>query len=406
MSTSTPPSGPRRTRPADRKRQLVDHATTLFAERGYQQVSVADIARAAGVTAPSVYRHFTDKLALLDAAVIAAVDDLESCTDRALAGGESMDRLVTRLCVLGAKRPESTSLWRSASQHLTDEQNREVVLRTREVLHRWAATIDTATGMGERNAIQIAWAMLSVAGSLAVHNSRLSTTRAQAELGVLVLRLVALQPSSAPPLTAPPQIGTSTRTRRDEILDAAADLFAERGYAGVGVDDIGAAVGITGPSVYKHFSSKLAILLGIGQRSGTRLEAGVMAAYAAVPNSAVRDDATEPGTQDPAALLARLVDSYVGVITSSPDLSVAFNNSYALAGQPAAGDLLDVQRRYVTRWIDLLGAAHPDLNRAQAAIAVHAALSIVNDAVRVRRGVNRPEFPATMAYLMKGILSV
>ncbi|MGW0035305.1 TetR/AcrR family transcriptional regulator [Gordonia sp. NPDC003376] len=401
MSTSTPPAGPRRTRPADRKRQLVDHATTLFAERGYQQVSVADIARAAGVTAPSVYRHFTDKLALLDAAVIAAVDDLESCTDRALVGDQSMDRLVTMLCALGAKRPESTSLWRSASQHLTDEQNREVVLRTREVLHRWAATIDAATTMGERNAIQIAWAMLSIAGSLAVHTTRLSSTRAQAELGILVRRLVAVQPLSAPPLTTPPPMGTSTRTRRDEILDAAADLFAERGYAGVGVDDIGAAVGITGPSVYKHFSSKLAILLGIGQRSGTRLEAGVMAAYAAIPA-----EAGGPEAEDAAAVLALLVDSYVGVITSSSDLSVAFNNSYALAGQPAAGDLLDVQRRYVTRWIDLLGAAHPELNRAQAAIAVHAALSIVNDAVRVRRGVNRPEFPATMAYLMKGILSV
>ncbi len=49
---------------------------------------------------------------------------------------------------------------------------------------------------------------------------------------------------------------------------------------------------------------------------------------------------------------------------------------------------------------------HPDLDRPEAGVAVHAALSIVNDAVRVRRGTSRPDFPARMAYLMKGVLGV
>ena len=111
-------------------------------------------------------------------------------------------------------------------------------------------------------------------------------------------------------------------------------------------------------------------------------------------------------TTDPAKLLSLLVDSYVLTITSSTDLSVAFNSSSVLAGQPAATELLDVQRRYVARWIDLLIAVHPDLSRAQAAIAVHASLSIVNDAVRMGRGAARPEFPAQMAFLMKGVLGV
>ncbi|NED68043.1 TetR/AcrR family transcriptional regulator, partial [Streptomyces sp. SID10244] len=110
-----------------------DHAATLFLERGYPQVSVADIARAAGVTAPSVYRHFADKQSLLAAAVLAGVDDLEACTDRALSAAPTpgVDRLIAAVCTLGVRRPEATSLWRWASQHLTDDQNREVVLRTR-----------------------------------------------------------------------------------------------------------------------------------------------------------------------------------------------------------------------------------------------------------------------------------
>lgn len=383
----------RRTRPADRKAQLVEHAAALFADRGYTQVSLADIARAAGVTAPSVYRHFDDKRSLLAAAVLAGVDDLEACTDRALRDDRPPTAdLISTVCALGVRRPQSTSLWRWASQHLTDEQNREVVLRTRGILHRWAGALAEGTDLSEREAVTLAWAVLSVAGSLSVHNTRIPTTRALGEIDTLVRRVIALRPASAPPLPTMPPAGVGEPTRRDEILDAAAELFADRGYADVGVDDIGAAVGITGPSVYKHFSSKLAILAGIGHRSAARLEAGVMAAYTS--------------TADPAKLLALLVDSYVNVITSTQDLSASFNNSHALAGQPTASDLVDIQRRYVARWMDLLMQADPGISRERAAVTVHAALSIVNDAIRMRRGVHRPEFGAQMAYLMKGVLAV
>ena len=47
---------------------------------------------------------------------------------------------------------------------------------------------------------------------------------------------------------------------RDQVLRQAARLFAERGYRGTAVEDIGAACGISGPAVYKHFANKQAIL--------------------------------------------------------------------------------------------------------------------------------------------------
>ncbi|GAB11596.1 putative TetR family transcriptional regulator [Gordonia araii NBRC 100433] len=383
----------RASRPADRRRQLIARAADLFVQRGYPHVSMADIARAAGVTAPSLYRHFDDKQDLLGAAVLAGVDDLETCTDRALAApasttSDTVRALVEAIC----KRPDSASLWRWTGAYLSDEQNREVALRTRAVLRRWAdAILGPERGLADWERSQLTWALLSVAGSSAVHKTRLSPAREVDELVARAERLLLLRPSLAPARSAgvPP---TPSTTRRDEILDAASTLFAERGYADVGVDEIGAAVGISGPSVYNHFPSKAAILVGIGQRSAARLEAGVMAAYAS------RDD--------PAEILAALVDSYVTVITATPDLSVSFNNSPALAGDPSAVDLLDTQRRYVARWIDLLQQADPTVaGPAEAAVGAHAALSIVNDAVRLRRGTSRPEFTAQMAYLMKGVLT-
>ncbi|MCD2147067.1 TetR/AcrR family transcriptional regulator [Gordonia paraffinivorans] len=382
-----------RTKGADRKRQLVDAAASLFVHRGHPQVSVADIARAAGVTAPTVYRHFDDKQSLLAAAVMSGVDHLEACTEQALRGGDDAQALIEDVCALAVQRPQTASLWRWTSNYLTVEQNKQVALRTREVIGKWAsALLAERPDLTEREAVQLAWAILSVSGSLTVHRTRMSSTRARDEIEKLIRRLLTLTPSAAPPIDAPPVISGMSRTRRDEILDAAASLWAERGYSEVGIDEIGRAVGIAGPSVYKHFPSKMAILVAIGHRSGARLEAGLMAAHSR--------------SEDPAKILAALVDSYVTVITSTPDLSVSFNNSSVLAGQASAADLLDIQRRYVARWIDLLIQVDADLKRDQGAVAVHAALSIVNDAVRMRRGIQSPEFAARMAYFMKGILAV
>jgi AcrR family transcriptional regulator len=59
-----------------------------------------------------------------------------------------------------------------------------------------------------------------------------------------------------------PGAGPSS-TRADEIRTAALALFAERGYQATTMADIGAAVGIRGPSLYKHVGSKQELLAQI-----------------------------------------------------------------------------------------------------------------------------------------------
>lgn len=51
--------------------------------------------------------------------------------------------------------------------------------------------------------------------------------------------------------------------RRVAVLGAAAELFAERGYAGTRLDDVAAAAGVTKPIVYRHFESKKALYLAL-----------------------------------------------------------------------------------------------------------------------------------------------
>ncbi len=50
------------------------------------------------------------------------------------------------------------------------------------------------------------------------------------------------------------------RDNRQIILDEALELFANRGYEAVGVADVVAAAGLTKPSLYHHFGSKLGLL--------------------------------------------------------------------------------------------------------------------------------------------------
>ncbi|MFT3716617.1 MAG: helix-turn-helix domain-containing protein [Gordonia sp. (in: high G+C Gram-positive bacteria)] len=376
----------------DRRRQLSTAAAALFTERGYPHVAVSDVAARAGVSTPTVYRHFADKQALLYAATQSGVDAFETITDAALAENDDPARaLAAAATTLSLSDPGALTLWRWSGYHLTEEQDRDIVRRTRTVLRRWASAIAAhRPDLTERESMYLAGAVLSVAGSLIGRVSKTDRPTVEATVRRLIRRLFALRPSEAAALPEPLDPGIGAATRRDEILDAAATLFAERGYPGTGVDDIGAAVGITGPSVYKHFPSKDAILVAIGQRSALRLEAGALAAASL--------------TADPSQLLDLLVDSYVQTMTTSPDLLVALTSGGALDGNPAAAELLASQRRYVTRWIELLTRADPDTTPQTAALTVHAALAIVNDAVRMPRRTPRPEFAARMAYLMKGLL--
>lgn len=58
----------------DTKKRVIDAALILFARNGYEATSMAEIADAVGIKAPSLYSHFQNKQALFDAMVEAMRD--------------------------------------------------------------------------------------------------------------------------------------------------------------------------------------------------------------------------------------------------------------------------------------------------------------------------------------------
>lgn len=382
-----------RLRPAERRRQLVDVATGLFLARGYGNVAVADIARAAGISGPSVYRHFPDKEAILAAAMRSAVDEMSAATDAALARpGATFDDLAAAVFAMAVDNPGPLALWRWNRRHLSAEQAREMIAASEGVLGRWTEVLRRDhPEVTDDDARVLAWAVLALGGSVPPSRGRIGIRRYRSDLEAISERVLRAAPSTAAELPAPPARHEPV-VRSDEILDAASELFFSRGYSTVSVDDIGAAVGITGPSVYRHFPSKGSILVGIVGRARAALEIGVFGAAAAADG-------------DPIAELRALVRSYAANLVSSTDLAVAFTVGREVVIESGGEALLAAQKAYLARWVALLESGGT-VDPAGARIAVGAAMTIANDFARTRRLRRRPRFYDELVALMDAALGI
>lgn len=65
----------------DTRQRILDKALELFSEKGYDAVGVAEIAKAVGIKAPSLYNHFASKQAIFDALVENTTTRYEKDTD-------------------------------------------------------------------------------------------------------------------------------------------------------------------------------------------------------------------------------------------------------------------------------------------------------------------------------------
>ncbi|MER5460840.1 TetR/AcrR family transcriptional regulator [Streptomyces sp. NPDC002668] len=161
----------------------------------------------------------------------------------------------------------------------------------------------------------------------------------------------------------------STRTdapkRREQILKEAARLFAERGFHGVGVDEIGAAVGISGPGLYRHFAGKDAmlaeLLVGISERllSGGRLR-------------------VEEAEADPRALLAALIDGHIDFALDDRPLITLHDRELDRLRDSDRKLVRQLQRQYVELWVAAVRELHPEVAESEARVAVHAVFGLLN----------------------------
>lgn len=171
-------------------------------------------------------------------------------------------------------------------------------------------------------------------------------------------------------------------TRREQILATAAGLFATRGFHGVSVAELGAACGISGPALYKHFSSKDAMLAEmLVSISEELLRVGR------------ERSAEEP---DPHRALAALVDWHVEFALHNKPLIVVQDRDWASLPTEARERVRSLQRGYVALWADRMREADPALGTAEARARAHACFGLINSTPHSAR-LPEPEMRAMLA---------
>ncbi|TNC22736.1 SACE_7040 family transcriptional regulator [Amycolatopsis alkalitolerans] len=166
-------------------------------------------------------------------------------------------------------------------------------------------------------------------------------------------------------MTSPtPLVNGEKASRREQILTAAAELFAQHGFHGVGIDDIGAAVGISGPALYRHFRSKDA-MLGEMLRSISHFLLGGGTARA-------------EATADPEKVLAELVDFHVDFALTQPSLITVQERNLGNLIDADRKEVRALQRRYVEVWVRAIRDAVPGVSERKARSAAHAVFGLIN----------------------------
>lgn len=128
--------------------------------------------------------------------------------------------------------------------------------------------------------------------------------------------------------------------RSDAILHAAARLFAARGYSGVSLEDIGAAVGVSGPAVYRHFAGKQALLGAVLVKVSQDLIHG---------GRRVADEAPTPD-----ARMRALIEFHVDFALGNAEVIQVQDRDVAFLSDADRAEVRRLQRAYIELWMAAL----------------------------------------------------
>jgi AcrR family transcriptional regulator len=360
----------RGTRPSNRRQLIIHAATDLFCRKGYANVAIGDVAEAVAIGPSALYRHFRGKQDLLATVVAAALDTLDDAFTAAESGSSADVFQILAAAVL--KHRGAGVLWQREARQLASDDLATSRASIDRIAARFAALIRARhPSLNAGQAELLAWSGLAVATSVSLHSLVLPEPEFTTLLGELISTVVDAPlpaPHPKPARTTPPAM-LRTQSRREAILTEATKLFAANGFAGVGTEDIGASVGISGPSVYNHYPTKSDILLAAMLRGDEWLRLDMTRAFAQA--------------SDPRDGLHRLLDSYCAFVLDNPHLLQVLVSESNHLPEPERHRIRAAQHAYIDDWVDLLRQVHPGWDATHARIRVQAVQTMINDVAAV-----------------------
>lgn len=186
-----PTSSRRRISGGERRESILALTSRAFAERGYDGVRTAELAKSAGVSEALIYQHFRTKAELYRAAVDRSADILEDRIRSAAAAGPADQRLERAVNAFLEFVADASNAWRVLALHVSDPElaDYQRTLRTRatDALAGLLAADPRASGNGLTRAQLEQLSEVIVGGAEALANWWSQNPRAErAELASLL----------------------------------------------------------------------------------------------------------------------------------------------------------------------------------------------------------------------------
>jgi AcrR family transcriptional regulator len=184
-----------------------------------------------------------------------------------------------------------------------------------------------------------------------------------------------------------------SEARARQLVEAAAELFDKRGYHSTTIDDIGAALGITGPGIYRYFrGGKSVLLVDIFNSTIDPLLAD---------SQQLLGEAGPPDTA-----LRKLVALHIEFVLSHRSrMHVVRRETHSLPEVPRAA-FRAKQRAYLDCWAEMLRRVRGDISKAQALVIVSGVVDMANHYARRVNEVSDDELRSIMAALcISGLLT-
>ncbi|OSC32570.1 TetR family transcriptional regulator [Mycobacterium vulneris] len=175
-------------------------------------------------------------------------------------------------------------------------------------------------------------------------------------------------------------------------MDAAADLIARNGFHAVSIAQIGAAAGITGSGVYRHFVSKSAVLVALFDR---------------VIDELLRDEQEILDTiSDLGQALDRLIAGQVEFVVGDRELAQVYYNEINNLPEEDRRRLRRKQRRYLEEWVHVVNELRSDLTDSEARTVVHAVIGAIQSPLFHNTGLAEDRLRVVLTEAARAVLGI
>ncbi len=361
-----------RRRPKNRRAQIAATSAMAFGAAGYHGVSMEDIAAGLGISSAALYRHYPSKYALFREELLrvgeAFTASVSVSAEATPAAADRLRHMLTGLIGATVENRATVTLVRWEGRYL-EPADRLVLDEQRAAV---LAALDTQLAVlrPELTAADLrvlSTAMFGVITSVADHHAALPARTLTRLLRAACFALA--EPGLPPAATAsepPTKVEIPDSFKHELLLRKAVELFHERGYPNVSVEDIASAAGLSAASaVYRFYRGKSDILAAAFRRAADRVSGAIGPAVA--------------GTPDSKAALDVLIDQFVTDTFDERALAVVYYAEFGHVPAEERAVLRNIQRLSVQEWARLVREVRPALSPAEARFLVHAAFAMIID---------------------------